>query len=55
MEPLDLMARLATLVTPARLYLTRYHGVFAPHSTLHAALTPPRRGMGSPGQGELMS
>jgi len=51
MEPLDLMARLAALVPPPRMHLTRYHGVFAPHSTLRAAVTPAHRGMGSPGQG----
>jgi len=32
LEPLDLMARLAALVPPPRMHLTRYHGVFAPHS-----------------------
>jgi len=31
-EPLDFMARLAALVPPPRMHLTRYHGVFAPHS-----------------------
>ena len=31
--------------------LTRYHGVFAPHSQLRAAVTPAHRGMGSTGQG----
>jgi hypothetical protein len=51
MEPLDLMARLAALVPPPRMHLTRYHGVFAPHSQLRAAVTPAQRGMGSPGQG----
>jgi len=34
LEPLDLMARLAALVPPPRMHLTRYHGVFAPHSRL---------------------
>jgi len=38
--PLDRMARLAALVPPARMHLTRYHGVFAPHSQLRAAVTP---------------
>ena len=32
LEPLDLMARLAALVPKPRMHLTRYHGVFAPHS-----------------------
>lgn len=29
LEPLDLMARLAALVPPQRMHLTRYHGMFA--------------------------
>jgi hypothetical protein len=48
LEPLDLMARLAALVPPPRMHLTRYHGVFAPHSRLRAAVTPAGRGMGAP-------
>ena len=47
-EPLDFMARLAALVPPPRMHLTRYHGVFAPHSKLRAAVTPAHRGMGAP-------
>lgn len=31
-EPLDFLARLAALVPTPRVHLTRYHGVFAPHS-----------------------
>ena len=31
------MARLAALVPPRRMHLTRYRGVFAPHSRLRAA------------------
>jgi len=46
LEPLDLMARLAALVPPPRMHLTRYHGVFAPHSRLRAAVTPAGRGKG---------
>jgi len=46
LEPLDLMARLAALVPPPRMHLTRYHGVFAPHSQLRAAVTPAGRGLG---------
>jgi hypothetical protein len=38
LEPLDLLARLAALVPPPRMHLTRYHGVFAPHSKLRAAV-----------------
>jgi hypothetical protein len=45
LEPLDLRARLAALVPPPRMHLTRYHGVFAPHSELRAAVTPAQRGM----------
>ncbi len=48
LEPLDLMARLAALVPPPRMHLTRYHGVFAPHSKLRAAVTPAHRGIGAP-------
>ncbi|MBS0399729.1 MAG: transposase [Proteobacteria bacterium] len=51
-EPLDLMARLAALVPPPRMHLMRYHGVFAPHSKLRAAVTPPGRGKGSKPQAE---
>jgi hypothetical protein len=46
LEPLDLMARLAALVPPPRMHLTRFHGVFAPHSKLRAAVTPAHRGVG---------
>jgi hypothetical protein len=45
-EPLDLMARLAALVPPPRMHLTRFHGVVAPHSKLRAAVTPAHRGVG---------
>jgi hypothetical protein len=45
LEPLDLMARLAALVPPPRMHLTRYHGVFAPNSRLRAAVTPAKRGV----------
>jgi len=47
LEPLDLMARLAALVPPPRMHLIRYHGVFAPHSQLRAAVTPAHRGPGA--------
>jgi hypothetical protein len=47
LEPLELMARLAALVPPPRMHLTRFHGVFAPHSKLRAAVTPAHRGVGS--------
>ncbi len=51
-EPLDLMARLAALVPPPRMHLTRYHGVLAPHSKLRAAVTPAGRGKGKKPQAE---
>ena len=40
LEPLDLMARLAALVPRRRMHLTRYHGVFLPHTKLRATVTP---------------
>jgi hypothetical protein len=44
LEPLDFLAPLATLVPPPRVHLTRYHGVFAPHAGLRAAITSAGRG-----------
>ena len=41
------MARLAALVPPPRVHLTRYHGVFAPHAARRAAVTPAGRGSGA--------
>ncbi len=43
-EPLDFIARLAALVPRPRAHLTRYHGVFAPHSRWRAEVTPKGRG-----------
>ena len=43
-EPLDFIARLAALVPRPRAHLTRYHGVFAPHSRWRAEVTPAGRG-----------
>ena len=43
-EPLDFIARLAALVPKPRAHLTRYHGVFAPHSRWRAEVTPAGRG-----------
>ncbi len=51
-DRLALMARLAALVPPPRMHLTRFHGVFAPHSKLRAAVTPAHRGIGRKGQGD---
>jgi hypothetical protein len=47
-EPLDFIARLAALVPRPRVHLTRYHGVFAPHSGWRAQITPAGRGRGAP-------
>jgi hypothetical protein len=52
LEPLDLMARLVALMPPPRMHLARFHGVFAPHSKLRAAVIPAHRGVGSRGQGD---
>lgn len=38
-EPLDFIARLASLVPKPRFHLTRFHGVFAPNSKHRAAVT----------------
>jgi len=46
-EPLDFIAKLAALVPPPRVHLTRFHGVFAPNSRDRAFVTPARRGRGS--------
>jgi hypothetical protein len=43
-EPQDFIARLAALVPKPRVHLTRFHGVFAPHSALRALVTPAGRG-----------
>jgi hypothetical protein len=40
MTPIEFMARLAALIPPPRHPLTRYHGVFAPHSPWRAAIVP---------------
>jgi hypothetical protein len=47
LEPLDFIARLAALVPPPRVRLTRFHGVFAAHAGLRAAITPAGRGTGA--------
>ncbi|HRF55265.1 MAG TPA: transposase [Aquimonas sp.] len=44
-DPVDFIAKLATLVPPPRAHLTRFHGVFAPNANLRAELTPSGRGM----------
>jgi len=45
LEPVDFMARLAALVPPPRVHLTRFHGVFAPHAALRRAPPPGMSGM----------
>ena len=45
-EPLDFMARLASLVPKPRINLTRFHGVFAPNSKFRGHLTTAKRGKG---------
>ena len=47
LEPLDFIARLAALVPPPRVHLTRFHGVFAAHAALRSAITPGGRGAGA--------
>ena len=47
LDPLDFIVRLAALVPPPRVHLTRYHGVFAAHAALRAAITPAGRGAGA--------
>src|SRR6266851_8194042 len=43
-EPLDFLARLASLVPSPRVNLTRYHGVFAPNHCLRARIVPAQLG-----------
>jgi len=43
-EPLDFIAKLATLVPKPRANLTRYHGVLAPNSKHRVDVTPAKRG-----------
>ena len=46
-EPLDFIARLASLVPKPRVNLTRFHGVFAPNSHHRVTITPAKRGKGA--------
>ena len=54
-EPLDFIARLASLIPTPRVNLVRCHGVFAPHHQLRAQIVPAKRGRGrqtqTPGPG----
>ena len=45
-EPLDFIAKLASLVPKPKVNLTRFHGVFAPTSKHRTLVTPARRGKG---------
>lgn len=47
-DPVDFIGKLATLIPPPRLNLTRFFGVFAPNSNLRAQVTPSQRGKNSP-------
>jgi len=47
LEPLDFIARLVALVPPPRVHLTRFHGVFAAHAALRAAITREEGGSGA--------
>jgi len=44
------IARLVALVPKPRVHLTRFHGVFAPHSKYRAWVTPAKRGQGKKGK-----
>ena len=46
--PLDFIGKLAALVPPPRLNLTRFYGVFAPNSNVRAEVTASQRGKHSP-------
>ncbi len=48
LDPMDFVARLAALVPPPRVNLTRYHGVLAPPSRLRGQITAASRGRGCP-------
>jgi hypothetical protein len=56
---LELLRRVASLVPPPKLNLTRLHGVFAPGAKLRPFLVPPRGSgegeRGAPGRGEAGS
>jgi hypothetical protein len=43
-DSVDFIAKLAALVPPPRVHLTRFHGVFASNAALRAQLTPSGRG-----------
>jgi hypothetical protein len=47
-DPVDFIGKLAALIPPPRLNLTRFFGVFAPNSAFRAQVTASRRGKNSP-------
>ena len=47
-DPIDFIGKLAALIPPPRLNLTRFFGVFAPNSNLRARVTASQRGKNSP-------
>jgi hypothetical protein len=47
-DPLDFIGKLAALIPPPRINLTRFFGVFAPNSNLRAQVTVSKRGKNSP-------
>ena len=47
-DPIDFIGKLASLIPPPRLNLTRFFGVFAPNSNLRAKVTASQRGKNSP-------
>jgi len=47
-DPVDFVGKLAALIPPPRLNLTRFFGVFAPNSNLRAQVTASQRGKNSP-------
>ena len=47
-SPIDFISKLAALVPPPRLNLTRFYGVFAPNANVRAEVTASQRGKNSP-------
>ncbi|MCP4408714.1 MAG: hypothetical protein GY807_13295 [Gammaproteobacteria bacterium] len=47
-DPLDFIAKLASLVPRPKVNFTRFHGVFAPKSKHRMLVTPARQGKGGP-------
>ena len=47
-NPIDFIGKLAALIPPPRINLTRFYGVFAPNSNMRAQVTVSQRGKNSP-------